>query len=142
MRKITCIGDAYKQPLADLIVNVHQRQPKWAYIEKDYAIPVILLSVAMFESYMTRAAFLALPVDQRSHIPATLEERAASTCFKVIWDAWGYIETREPHHVVSRIGEFDVRIKPDCFPQFEGRNSVCLAELFAIPLATASRKAR
>lgn len=65
---ISCIGNAYKQPLADLIVNVHQRRPVWAYIEKDYAIPLILLSVAMFESYMVRAAFLALSADQRLHI--------------------------------------------------------------------------
>ncbi|MDP2878800.1 MAG: hypothetical protein Q8N74_04645 [Sulfuricella sp.] len=221
---ISCIADAYKQPLADLVVNVHQRQSVWAYIEKDYAIPLILLSVAMFESYMVRAAFLALPADQRLHIPATLEEQVvsgnletgnkifrrlyadypmmveidevyvlrdalthnhlwefersdgvalrrilggnasyknnvdfdtlktkslelpivpghqdwftASKCFRVLWDAWGYIETREPRHVVSRKGAFNVRIKPNCFPQFEGRNSVCLAELFAMPLAT------
>lgn len=219
---ISCIGDAYKQPLADLIINLHQRRAKWAYIEKDYAIPLILLSVAMFESYMARAAFLALPPDERLHIPNTLEERAgsggletgneifqrlyadyplrnevsevyvlrdalthnhlwefahndgaalrrilggntayknnvdfdtlttkslglpivpghqdwvtASTCFRVLWDAWGYIETREPRHVVSREGAFYVRITPNCFPQFEGRLSVCLAELFAMPL--------
>lgn len=221
---ISCIGNAYKQPLADLIINVHQRRPVWAYVEKDYAIPLILLSVAMFESYMVRAAFLALSADQRLHIPATLEEQAvlgrletgnaifhrlyadyplrneitevyvlrdalthnhlweferndgvalrrilggndsyknnvdfntlktkslelpivpghqdwvtASTCFRVLWDAWGYIETREPRHVVSRKGTFNVRIKPNCFPQFEGQHSVCLAELFAMPLAT------
>lgn len=221
---ISCIGTAYKQPLADLIVNVHLRQPKWAYIEKDYAIPLVLLSVAMFEAYMARAAYLALPADQRSHIPATLEERVtsgnlekgndifqrlypdysamveidevyvlrdalthnhlwefedsdgmalrrilggnksfkanvdfdtlktkslglpivpghqdwgtASTCFKVLWDAWGYIETREPRYVVSREAQFNVRIKPNCLPQFAGRQTVCLAELFAMPLAT------
>jgi len=219
---ISCIGDAYKQPLADLIVNLHQRQSKWAYIEKDYAIPLVLLSVAMFESYMARAAYLALPADQRSHIPATLEERvasggletgievfrrlypaypsmdaisevyvlrdalthnhlwefersdgkalrrilggkksfkdnvdfntlrtkslglpivpghqdwaAASTCFKALWDAFGYIETREPCHVVSRQA-FNVRIKRNCLPRFEGRISISLAELFAMPLA-------
>jgi len=223
---ISCIGNAYKQPLADLIVNVHLRQPSWTYVEKDYAIPLILLSVAMFESYMARAAYLALPDDQKSHIPATLEKQAASgkietgitifrrlypdyplsveidevyvlrdalthnhlwefertdgaalrrilggnssfrnnvdfetlktktlglpivpghqdwatssTCFKVLWDAWGYIEAREPRHVVSRKGEFYVRIKPNYFPQFEGKLSVCLADLFAMPLATQS----
>lgn len=223
---ISCIGNAYKQPLADLIVNLHQRQPLWGYIEKDYAIPLILLSVAMFESYMARAAYLNLPSDQRLHIPTKLEEQAvsgkietgkdvfgrlyadyplmveveevyvlrdalthnhlwefahndgvalrrvlggnasfkknvdfrtlktkstglpivpghqdwvtASKCFKVLWNAWGYIETREPLHVVSRRGGFYVRIKPNCFPQFEGRISVCLSELFAMPLAMQS----
>jgi hypothetical protein len=217
---ISCIGKAYQQPLADLIVACHKQRSKWAYIEKDYAIPLILLSVAMFESYMARAAYLDLPSNQRFRIPATLEERAvlgkletgleifrrlyadypaivevnevyvlrdalthnhlwefelndgvalrrilggnesfkknvdfdtlrtkptglpivpghqdwvaASRCFKVLWDALGYIEAREPRHVVSRKGGFHVRIKPGCFPQFEQRLSVCLAELFAM----------
>jgi len=217
---ISCIGSAYKQPLADLIVNLHQRRATWTYMEKDYAISLILLSVAMFEAYMARAAYLALPDDQRSLIPLELEERvvsgkpetggeifrklypdyslrvevdevyvlrdalthnhlwefekndgaalrrifggnssfiknvdfdtlktkskglpivpghqdwaAASTCFKVLWDAFGYVETKCPLGVVSR-SVFYVRIPSNFLPQFSGRNSVCLAELFELP---------
>lgn len=81
-----------------------------------------------FETLKTKS--IGLPI-----VPGHQDWSAASRCFKVLWDALGYIETREPRHVVSREGGFYVRIRRNCFPQFKERISVSLAELFAMPLA-------
>lgn len=77
-KTITCIGSSYAQSIADLVVNLHERQPKFGYMERDYAISIILLSAAMFESYMVRAAYLRLQPEELNRIPASLAEKAAS----------------------------------------------------------------
>ncbi|MBS4098980.1 MAG: hypothetical protein KGZ83_19345 [Sulfuricella sp.] len=83
---ITCIGDAYKQPIADLVENLYRRYPRHSYVEKDYSLPIILLSVAMFESYMARAAFLSLSPEQRKFIPDLIEESVVKGRLKTGYD--------------------------------------------------------
>ncbi len=218
---ITCIGDAYKQPIADLVENLHRRYPRLSYMEKDYSLPIILLSVAMFESYMARAAYLSLSPEDRKRIPELFEEsvvkgqlktgydifqdlyasypkiseirevyvlrdalthnhlweyttdgevirrilggnkaykenvdfdtlttktlklpilpghqtwQTARSCFKAIWDAFGYVESSKPVDVLSRCGSFYVHVGTSLSSQFPGQRTVSLSELFLLPL--------
>ena len=61
---VTVIGSAYFQPIADLVERLLRRKPhrpnrvKSAHGEHGYSAAIVLLLVAMFESYMSRVRFI------------------------------------------------------------------------------------
>jgi hypothetical protein len=69
---VSIIGDAYCQPIADLIAQLVQRSRPVAnrfsagYYEFGYSAATVLLLVAMFESYISRLRYLA-----GARVPAT-----------------------------------------------------------------------
>ncbi len=70
---VTVVGSAYFQPLADLIVGLLRRQPhrpnrvKSGHDEHGYSAAIVVLMVAMFESYMSRVRLV-----QPTHMPASV----------------------------------------------------------------------
>ena len=67
---VTVVGSAYFQPTTDLVERLLRRKPhrpnrvKSAHDEHGYAAAIVLLLVAMFESYMSRVRFI-----QPAHVP-------------------------------------------------------------------------
>lgn len=61
---VTVVGSAYFQPIADLVELLLRRTPhrpnrvKSAHDENGYSTAIVLLLVAMFESYMSRVRFI------------------------------------------------------------------------------------
>lgn len=61
---VTVVGSAYFQPIADLIERLLRRKPhrpnrvKSGHDEHGYSAAIVLLLVAMFESYMSRVRFI------------------------------------------------------------------------------------
>ncbi len=61
---VTVVGSAYFQPIADLVERLVNRKPhrlnriQSGYDEKGYSAAIVLLLVAMFESYMSRVRFV------------------------------------------------------------------------------------
>lgn len=71
--QVSILGSSYFQPVADLLERWLSRSPhrpnavQSGYFENGYAASVILLLVAMFESYVVRVRYI-----QRSKIPARI----------------------------------------------------------------------
>ena len=61
---VTVVGSAYFQPISDLVERLLKRKPhrpnrvKSAHDENGYSASIVLLLVAMFESYMSRVRFI------------------------------------------------------------------------------------
>lgn len=61
---VTVVGSAYFQPIADLVERLVGRKPhrpnriQSGYDEHGYSAAIVLLLVAMFESYMSRVRFI------------------------------------------------------------------------------------
>lgn len=73
--QISILGSAYFQPIADLIDHMlshgmlRSNAVQSGYFENGYAASIVLLLVAMFESYVVRARFVLRPRDVANRCP-------------------------------------------------------------------------
>jgi hypothetical protein len=90
---ITCTAVEFKQPVADQVIALLQRNPD--NVDREYLYPMILLSVAMFEAYMVRARFLrlqkekTLPAGQSVHKTLERNRKSGLTIFEELFPRCG-----------------------------------------------------
>ena len=86
---VTIIGEAYFQPIADLVEKWLRRPPPPApnkvqsgFYENGYAAAVVLLLVAMFESYVSRLRYIQ---DAKGKMVPTNLKKATEVINHVYW---------------------------------------------------------
>lgn len=100
---VTIIGEAYFQPIADLVEKWLRRSPPPAlskiqsgFYENGYAASVVLLMVAMFESYVSRLRFL----QSANRRPVPEEKRNATEVVHHVFPRLRHMKALEEVYVV------------------------------------------